>query len=71
MPKKTKTEIHMYKATQLLLCECTLVTDAEDLEEAKDKFKRGRCTSQVTGKVLYQTEPSDITLIEFEGNNEN
>ncbi len=56
----------MYKATQLLLCECTLVTDAENLEEAKDKFKRGRCVNQVTGKVLYQTEPSDITLVEEE-----
>ena len=66
MAKKKKTEIHMYKATQLLLCECTLVTDAENLEEARDKFKRGRCVNQVTGKVLYQTEPSDIALVEEE-----
>lgn len=68
MVKKKKTEIHAYKATQLLLCECTLVTYAEDLEEAKTKFKRGDYSGLGMGKVLYQTNPGDITLVEEESN---
>lgn len=66
MAKRAKKELQTFTAKQLLLCEATLVTKAENIEEAKQKFKRGDCSTWNVGHVIFEASPSDVALLEEE-----